>query len=224
MLKAEISEIFMSIQGEGKFLGVPTVFVRFSGCSLSCRWCDTLHEIREELSAEQIVERVAEWLAPGIMVSLTGGEPLEQSDILACCLPELKRTGCAVLLETNGVRYDSLDRVSEFIDSIAMDIKLPSSYGGDPLWREHARFLEGCLDRDVFIKAVITPDTEDRDIQDMIRLLEGVRTGIPVFLQPETSSLDHGSWQRAVDMHKLCAPYLEDVRVVPQVHRLVGIR
>jgi 7-carboxy-7-deazaguanine synthase len=74
----KIAEIFYSIQGEGSLVGAPSVFVRTSGCNLRCSWCDTPYTSwspeGEDMTVEQIVEKVGEYGAPYVV--LTGGEPM----------------------------------------------------------------------------------------------------------------------------------------------------
>ena len=80
----KISELFYSIQGEGKLTGVPSVFVRASGCNLRCTWCDTPYASwepeGENFSVAQIVERVIAF--PARHVVLTGGEPMMMPEIV----------------------------------------------------------------------------------------------------------------------------------------------
>jgi len=96
-----VSEIFHSVQGEGLFLGVPTVFVRTSGCNLRCRWCDTPYASwnpeGEEMTPEEIVRRVTAYDCPHVV--LTGGEPMVASGIreLAALL---KAAGLHITIET----------------------------------------------------------------------------------------------------------------------------
>lgn len=95
----KINEIFESLQGEGTHTGVPSVFVRFSGCNKRCTFCDTRHEEGEELTDEEIIDRVNRYKAEWII--LTGGEPslwIDESfvDLLK------GRTGKSVAIETNG--------------------------------------------------------------------------------------------------------------------------
>jgi 7-carboxy-7-deazaguanine synthase len=98
-----ISEIFHSIQGEGELTGIPSVFVRTSGCNLRCVWCDTPYASwkpeGEEMLVETIVERVLAF--PCAHVVLTGGEPMVAKGIhkLAALL---KQTGKHITIETAG--------------------------------------------------------------------------------------------------------------------------
>lgn len=96
-----ISEIFYSLQGEGHHTGVPSVFVRFSGCNLKCPFCDTDHQSAQAMTDLQIIEAVNAY--PAEWIILTGGEPSLWID------PEFvsilkDRTGKKVAIETNGTR------------------------------------------------------------------------------------------------------------------------
>jgi 7-carboxy-7-deazaguanine synthase len=81
----KIAEIFYSIQGEGIFVGVPSVFVRTSGCNLRCTWCDTPYTSwnpeGEELSVAQVVDRVSKLGSSHVVI--TGGEPMIAPEIAA---------------------------------------------------------------------------------------------------------------------------------------------
>ena len=95
MIKAKISEVFHSIQGEGKYTGREQVFVRFFECNMRCVWCDTPNAIGDttrhyqEYSLEELLSEVR-GLYPGChSVSLTGGEPLAQKDFIKELLPSL---------------------------------------------------------------------------------------------------------------------------------------
>ena len=98
-----INEIFYSIQGEGQFAGTPAVFVRFSGCNLSCPWCDTDHEHAEEMTRDELENAVGELLKDheGAIVVLTGGEPALQ---LREDEPLFRRFKSLVCIETNGTQ------------------------------------------------------------------------------------------------------------------------
>src|SRR5688572_20004036 len=98
-----ISEIFYSIQGEGELTGVPSVFVRTSGCNLRCTWCDTKYASwnpeGEELSIDAIVEQVRTF--PARHVVLTGGEPMVARGISELA-QRLRDDGLHITIETAG--------------------------------------------------------------------------------------------------------------------------
>lgn len=110
----KINEIFYSLQGEGFHTGVPAVFVRFSGCNLTCGFCDTHHDEGVMMSDEEIIERVNAF--PACTVILTGGEPsLWIDDAL---IEGLHQAGKYVCIETNGTR-----RLPESIDWVTCSPK-----------------------------------------------------------------------------------------------------
>lgn len=121
MLK--IHEIFHSLQGESTRVGLPTVFVRLTGCPLRCGYCDTAYAFQggENMSLEQILEKVASYGAK--YVTVTGGEPLAQKE----CIPLLEKlcdAGYSVSLETSGAMDTS--KVDARV-SVILDIKTPGS-------------------------------------------------------------------------------------------------
>jgi 7-carboxy-7-deazaguanine synthase len=96
-----IAEIFHSIQGEGLLAGVPSVFIRTSGCNLRCHWCDTPYASWKpegpEMPVEQILQKVEEWNCPHVV--LTGGEPMIAPDLPALAA-KLKKAGKHITIET----------------------------------------------------------------------------------------------------------------------------
>ena len=122
-LSLKISEIFLSLQGETSRAGLPTVFVRLTGCPLRCVWCDTAYAFSggQTMSLPEIIEQVARHGVNPVCV--TGGEPLAQP----ACLPllsALSDAGHAVSLETSGaLDVAEVDaRVSRIVD-----LKAPGS-------------------------------------------------------------------------------------------------
>ncbi|MDE5976142.1 MAG: 7-carboxy-7-deazaguanine synthase QueE [Muribaculaceae bacterium] len=97
----KINEIFYSLQGEGRHAGVPSIFVRFSGCNLRCDFCDTRHDDGVLMSDEKIAEAVSTF--PAEWIILTGGEPSLWIDEAFIAFLK-KRTGKSIAIETNGSR------------------------------------------------------------------------------------------------------------------------
>jgi organic radical activating enzyme len=99
-MKKKINEIFYSIQGEGQWAGTPMIFVRFSGCNLTCSFCDTEHQSFAEMTTEEIINAIS--LFPAKRVCLTGGEPSMQIDDEL--IGRLKNEGYLIHIETNGTQ------------------------------------------------------------------------------------------------------------------------
>ncbi|MCI5107693.1 MAG: 7-carboxy-7-deazaguanine synthase QueE, partial [Pseudomonadales bacterium] len=122
-----ITEIFHSLQGEARTVGLPTVFVRLTGCPLRCQYCDTAYAFEggKMQSLDSIVEAVQQHGARHVTV--TGGEPLAQPN----CLPLLSRlcdAGLQVSLETGGAM--DISDVDERV-SVVLDLKTPGSLEAD---------------------------------------------------------------------------------------------
>jgi 7-cyano-7-deazaguanosine (preQ0) biosynthesis protein QueE len=223
-LIAKITEIFSSIQGEGKYLGSPTVFVRFAGCDVGCQWCDTDHGAREEIEVTELSKRIEALYEPGYFVSLTGGEPLLQWQCIKELLPVLKQKWMRVFLETNGTMYQEFVHVKSGIDVVSMDFKLPSSTGCRAFWAEHREMLEMAKDKDTFVKIVVTNETAREDLIFAVEMIASVDSAMTVYLQPNTNELKTGALTRCLEFQRIALELLRDVRVVPQVHRLLGIK
>lgn len=118
-----INEIFYSLQGETSRAGLPTVFIRLTGCPLRCGYCDTAYAFGEgaPMKIAAVLERVAEFQPR--YVTVTGGEPLAQKDCLAL-LVALCDAGYSVSLETSGAL--DIGKVDARVSRI-VDIKTPGS-------------------------------------------------------------------------------------------------
>lgn len=98
-MKYDLVEVFESLQGEGRNMGRPCVFVRFAGCNLACPWCDTDIGRRFSLSLDALLAEIAQYRAKSVI--LTGGEPT-LADGMPELLAALKERGYWVGVETNG--------------------------------------------------------------------------------------------------------------------------
>ena len=128
-----ISEIFYSIQGEGRLIGVPSVFIRTSGCNLRCRWCDTPYTSwapeGKNRTVKSILAEIAQY--PSRHVVITGGEPLMAPD-LAELASQLKQRGAHITIETAATIFKPLAG-----DLISLSPKLANS---TPWQRSRGKF------------------------------------------------------------------------------------
>jgi len=130
-----VNEIYYSLQGEGFFAGLPSVFVRLAGCPLRCRWCDTKYAWAEDAGRDctvaEIVETVCKW--HGRFVVITGGEPMTNFDIRQL-VRELKDAGKHVTIETAGIAYipdipcDLMSISPKLGNSVPDDVKLAAMH------------------------------------------------------------------------------------------------
>lgn len=229
-------------------MGERQIFVRFLGCNLSCRFCDTpaskgkepycymerrpgfrdFFRVRNPVGIDRVLEVVGSLKGRSGLhhsVSLTGGEPLLQVDFLMGLARELRHLGWEIYLETNGTLPRNLEDCIHLTDIISMDWKLPSSTGQRDYSREHLEFLRLAWEKVVFVKAVITSDTKPLELEKMVEMIEGVDADIPLVLQPVTP---HGSVRRQpsatflLQLQSIAKSRLKTVRIIPQIHKLIG--
>ncbi len=240
-----LNEVFDSIQGEGIYIGRRQVFFRLAGCNLECPYCDTPARLGPDdnktfsyhsgKSTEKILNPVepskAAELVSALMqkrqnyhsVSITGGEPLLQTDFLKEFLPLIKHK---IFLETNGTLSDRLEEIIGLVDIIAMDLKLASASGCEFNSSAHSKFLSIAMAKEVFVKAVFSKETTAKEIDDACRLVAGIEPGIPFVLQPATASRHFRSAplpEQCLTFQSVARKHLEDVYVIPQANKLMGL-
>lgn len=261
---ARLIEVFSAIQGEGLNVGTRQIFIRFALCDLRCHFCDSVHTWSVPLvcRVEQTPGRrdfemhsnpvssttLLEWITrqnqPGVhdSISLTGGEPLLQAPFLTYFLPQLRDSvGLPIYLETGGHRPEQLATLLPYLNSVGMDIKLPS-VSGESRWQAHAEFLQLCYTSsvEVFVKLIISRHTHSAELETAAELIATIHPAIPVFLQPVTplSSIDHSQSSnhsktivsasmlpptpdQVLAWQTLMKRFLKHVRVVPQTHKML---
>lgn len=231
---AKVLEIFSSIQGEGLFVGERQIFIRFAKCNLipRCDYCDVKNlDNGKIITVSKIVSYLNKLRARKFKssVSLTGGEPLLYSDFLQELIFEIKKLGLKIYLETNGILFTELKKIKNIINFVSMDIKLPSSCNKD-YWIEHNLFLEELhkskiLPGNYFVKIVLTSKTKFEEIEKSISIIKNISKNIPLILQPvtkikEVKPLDK---KRIFYYNDYAKRYLNTVRVIPQIHKILSI-
>jgi len=222
MRKAKITEIFSSIQGEGLHIGQKQTFIRFHGCNLKCFFCDENKKGYKEYGAGHVISAIIK--NKNKTVSFTGGEPLLHAGFLRQTLPELKKKRFIIYLETNGTLKNKLLEIIDFLDIISMDIKLPSSTLDRPCWKEHLDFLRQASKKQVFVKSVITNKTTSSDIKKAVSIIEKIDRNIFFILQPVTLNNRIQKIKLAGEFLKIACSRLDNVRFIPQIHKILGVR
>lgn len=227
-----IKEIFLSIQGEGPYIGYRQLFIRFCGCNLDCDYCDTdfsvkdcniefepgsgnFKKLRNPLEDKDLIEIIKKFRYYH-SISLTGGEPLLAYKSLLSLLPKLKSK---IYLETNGTLPENLEKVINLIDIISMDIKIPSSTGAKSFFKEHYDFIEVALraKKEIFAKAVVTEKISRTEIE----YLNQAAKKIPLIIQPVTTKNE----SLILSKKKLfqISEKIPNARIIPQTHNFLNI-
>jgi len=246
--RGNVVEIFSGIQGEGLFVGRRQVFLRMAECNLDCAYCDTPESrtvppyarvqlapeseafqlVGNPLSVNQVAGFVARLHTPGRLqpaLAVTGGEPLLQAEFLAALLPHLREQGLVAMLETNGSLPEELEKVVDLVDVIAMDLKLASAGGQGTPEEVTRRFLEVGGARDLFVKVVVTSETEEVELSRALKVVRAVRPESVVVLQPVTAEerVTPPSPKKILRLERTAAAEIKNVRVIPQLHRVLAL-
>ena len=199
-----VIEIFQSIQGEGRYLGVPAIFIRTAGCNLSCSFCDTKHswdgtEKGQAMTATEIVARIyrSNYNAP--LVVITGGEPCLQKDIVDVIAALQMELGVTVAIETNGTLPTPPNA-----DWITCSPKPEVSY----------EVHQNCAADEY--KFVITEDFDPAVISEDLRARYGING---IWLQPDGYNLQ-AMWKKAYNI-AIADPRM---RVGVQLHKLMEVQ
>lgn len=259
------SELFCSVQGEGLFVGERHIFVRTAGCVATCSWCDTVYSKVQTprfvihpgthgeakpwrpnpVALDDVVADVlamAKANAPVATVSITGGEPLEQPEVVRALARALRARELRIYLETAGLHADALASLIDDVDVIAADVKLASATGVDhaPAHRAFLRVLRGSAfdparddARAVFVKVIVDLKGSVDEIEAAARLVAETSRRIPFVIQPESETLmgKHATAAGRAALLELAqagaraaSVHLDVVRVIPQTHKVLHVR
>ncbi|PSB01423.1 7-carboxy-7-deazaguanine synthase QueE [Merismopedia glauca] len=249
---ANLIEVFSAIQGEGLNIGTRQIFIRFAMCDLRCHYCDSAHtwyssdtcRIEQNpgkrdfatypnpVTLDSLISWIRQQNQPGLhdSISLTGGEPLLHAAFLQEFLPQLhQETDLPIYLETGGHRPSQLKMILPYLDSIGMDIKLPS-VSGELKWEAHQEFLQLCAEAkvEVFGKIIISEATNPQELEQAATLIAQINPQIPVFLQPVTPLASSDSKpinpptpEQVLTWQTLMKKQIKQVRVIPQTHKMI---
>lgn len=197
----QIVEIFESIQGEGGYMGTPCIFIRTSGCNLTCPFCDTKESWKAEgnmdLTPKEIVDLIQEKYTSELVV-ITGGEPCMQPELQKLCTLLRLTAGKLVAIETNGTlptpKYD--------VNWVACAPKAENDYKIHP----ECKYDE--------LKFVVTPEFDESVITP-----ELIASTNYIWLQPEGSDMQN-MWKKCYAIAQNCV----NVRVGVQLHKLMEVQ
>jgi 7-carboxy-7-deazaguanine synthase len=204
-MQLKINEIFYDLEGEGKYQGYPTLFIRLTGCNLRCSWCDTKEAYfkGKNLSLASLIAAAKK--SPYKYVNITGGEPL-------CCKKEVialirgikkARPYMTVSVETNG----SIPIIGVPAGNISMDLKLPSSKEEDNMHLPNLKLLKPKDQLKLVIGSV-------KDMEYAKRVLEGKKVKCVIFAQPVFGKIKPSAikffimknrleWKLSLQLHKI---------------------
>jgi len=204
-MKANVSEIFYSIQGEGTTIGTPAVFIRFCGCNLNCPFCDTKYALncRNIIEFKTIDAIVSKF--PTNKIIFTGGEPVLQDEFISYFIE--KKSNYIFQIETNGTIYpkNSIEKLDHIVVSpklfaLNMDVLIKL--------KENAKSIE--------FKFVV-----EKNFDEELSLINELKLKNVVF-QPvwvnETKEHYLAKTREIIEKVKKVSP---NIRVIPQIHKIL---
>jgi 7-carboxy-7-deazaguanine synthase len=237
--RIQLSEIFTSIEGEGPFFGTKTMFVRLAGCHLSCRWCDTTYALGmntgKSYSICEVKDLIIELLQPSTYkINFTGGEPLIQHEAVAELAKFMKQKGgLRTYIESSCFDSFRFSEVLPYIDICKIEFKMSDSKVVDH--KNYSDLLHNetqCLNlavsqhKSTYIKIVVTNSTNLEEFRNLVKeIFENARACdlIGFVIQP-SYGVDEPPLTKLLGFYDCVFPVYEEVRIVPQLHKLIGVR
>jgi 7-carboxy-7-deazaguanine synthase len=237
-IMVRLSEIFTSIEGEGAFFGTKTMFVRLAGCPLKCHWCDTSYAIPMDSGNVHAADKVKEMISRELQentfkVNFTGGEPLAQHEAVIELAKFVREKGTKTYLES--ACYDSrrFAKVLPHIDICKIEFKMRDAKAVDDSNYDNLRKNElECLkiaidaEKKPYIKVVVSNSTEIHDFSDLVKQIFAVASprNIAGFIIQPTHKIDEPVLERLFAFYDAIYPFYSEVRVIPQLHKIIGAR
>lgn len=251
--RAALIEIFHSLQGEGRFAGVPMSFLRVATCPLRCSYCDTPHSYeapaafpvafgsgvqheRNPVDAARAAELVLElqrghrlgWISGLRALSVTGGEPLVYPAFIAALGELLRPHDVRLHLETAALDAAALQRCVAVLAHVSADWKLAHTVGGVDYSAQHVGCVQVAVDAGctLDVKIVLAPGMPEAELVAALVALEPWRTRLLLVLQPVTpfGGVTSPASPALIERAvELAVARGFDLRVLPQTHKQIGV-
>ncbi|RAP48162.1 MAG: radical SAM protein [Methanosphaera sp. rholeuAM74] len=229
-MNSKITEIFSSIQGEGKYIGKRQVFIRFSGCNINCNYCDTLDSKNTNegtyYSIDELNDKILSLMSPDFhSLEITGGEPLLHAPYIK---EFLSKYNYKSMLETNASMPNNLKLLKDVIDIVSMDIKLPEHFDSIDEWVDvytsELKSVEIAEEEkmEYYIKIVVSPTTPSDVIERIMEDLSNISSDVTIILQPMSPIELWADKSNLFKLSELVAKYY-DVSIIPQMHKYLGV-
>lgn len=244
-----VDEIFSSFQGEGIYVGVPQLFIRFSMCHLRCYYCDSpdtwtkrktariekspysgdYFEVNNPLAEDYLTGTIDRAIESSFVryhsISFTGGEPLLQYGALQnICRHIRERRNILTYLESSGTLPHLLEKVVGYFDILSLDIKPPSCKGVKTDWNEIEKCVFLCRDSNFFAKIVLTNSSPtDEENEQIIKLVN--RYNFQLIFTPVSNVNEETDPALPARINYVRNKYLDagiSISIVPQIHRIAG--
>ena len=236
-MKVRLFEVFTSVEGEGILYGTKTLFVRLAGCPFTCFYCDTLDALPLDSGTEYTLEQAFGLIDENLQdktykVNFTGGEPLLQHEAVAELAKHIQSMKIPTYLESSCFDSNKFNHVLPFIDFVKIEFKTPDSEFVDS--KHYPNLMEnalGCLRSSVsskkktYIKIVVSSKTKSEPFKKLLQNIFKIitRDDLSGFIIQPTYGIAEPSLQSLLEFYDLVHPYYNEVRIVPQLQKLIGV-
>ena len=235
-MKVRLSEVFTSIEGEGILYGTKTLFVRLAGCPFTCFYCDTPESLPLDSGEEYTIKQACDLINSSIQdktykVNFTGGDPLIQHEAVAELAKHVQKKHILTYLESSCFDSERFLHVLPFIDIAKIEFKTRDSDFVDS--GHYSRLIENairCMElstsskKTTYAKVVVSSKTTPDDFEALIKQVFSkiFKDGISGFIIQPTYGVSEPSLELLLDLYDIVYPYYDEVKVVPQLHKLIG--
>jgi len=235
-LKVRLFEIFTSVEGEGILYGTKTLFVRLAGCPFTCFYCDTVEALPMNSGTEYSLEEACKIINSKLQdktykVNFTGGDPLIQHEAVREMAKHVKSKNIPTYLESSCFDAAKFSEVVPFIDFVKIEFKTKDSEFVDP--KHYSTLMENafeCLKTSVslkkitYIKIVVSSKTDLPSFKELIKRIFNTisKTDIAGFIIQPTYGVAEPSLEQLLEFYDIVYPLYNEVRIIPQLHKLIG--
>lgn len=212
-------------------IGKRQIFIRFAGCNIDCKYCDTQisksNDVGRHYCVDELNEVVQSLITPDFdSLEITGGEPLLHSDYIR---EFLLKYDYKAMLETNATLPDNLLDLVDVVDLVSMDIKLPEHFSTKDEWlnvyESELKSIKIMEDNNLkyYIKIVVSPSTPIKIIEDILNDLNTLTSrDVEVVVQPVSPMSQWNSKKNLFTISELIGEHFP-VSIIPQIHKYMEI-
>lgn len=237
-ITTKLSEIFTSIEGEGILFGTKTMFVRLAGCPFNCYWCDTPYALPMDSGIEYSIDEVKEIISNNLQpntykINFTGGEPLVQYEAVIELAKFVRQKGLRVYLESSCYDAGRFAKVLPYMDICKVELKLrDSKIVSEKQYNNLLKNEQECLrmavnnGKTTYIKVVVTNSSNLEEFKDIVAEVFKIAkpSELAGFIIQPSYRIDEPTLDVLFGFYDTVYPMYDQVRVVPQLHKVIGAR
>ncbi|MDX1596816.1 MAG: 7-carboxy-7-deazaguanine synthase QueE [Nitrosopumilaceae archaeon] len=235
-MKVRIFEIFTSVEGEGILYGTKTLFVRLAGCPFTCFYCDTVESLPMDSGKEYSIDEACKLIDSNLKnntfkVNFTGGDPLVQYQAVAELAKYIQSKNIPTYLESSCFDSEKFNHVLPYIDFVKIEFKTQDSEFVDS--KHYDKLIDNALQclansvsfkKTTYIKIVVSNKTTIQSIKKLTEQIFQTISGdnISGFIIQPTHGIAEPSLDHLMGLYDIVYPYYDKVRVIPQLHKIIG--